>query len=96
MLHPKRRTLGLRVPDNAITLALLEVLDEPLVSTTLILPEAAAPLTRPEAIRDILGKQVDLVIDGGECSHEPTTVVDLTSEYPQVIREGKGDPKPFL
>ncbi|MEE9452408.1 MAG: L-threonylcarbamoyladenylate synthase [Gammaproteobacteria bacterium] len=96
MLHPKRRTLGLRVPDNAITLALLEVLDEPLVSTTLILPEAAAPLTRPEAIRDILGKQVDLVIDGGECSHEPTTVVDLTSEYPQVIRAGKGDPKPFL
>ncbi len=95
MLHPKRRTLGLRVPDNTITLALLEALEAPLMSTTLILPAADAPLSEPDAIRDLLGKQVDLIIDGGNCGHEPTTVVDLTGEYPQVIRHGKGDPTPF-
>lgn len=95
MLHPKRRTLGLRIPSNPITLALLEALDEPLMSTTLILPDAEYPLSEPEAIRDILGTQVDLIIDGGNCGHEPTTVVDLTQDYPQVIRAGKGDPSPF-
>lgn len=95
MLHPKRRTLGLRVPDNTIALALLEALEEPLMSTTLILPAADAPLSEPDAIRDVLGKQVDLIIDGGNCGHEPTTVVDLTGEYPHVIRHGKGDPTPF-
>lgn len=96
MLHPKRRTLGLRIPDNQITLALLEALDEPLMSTTLILPDTGVPLVNPDAIRDILGKRVELIIDGGHCSHEPTTVVDLTGEYPKVLREGKGDPEPFL
>lgn len=65
MLHPKRKTLGLRVPENKITLALLECLDAPLMSTTLILPGATAPLSEPEAIRDLLGNQVDLTIDGG-------------------------------
>ena len=95
MLHPKRKTLGLRVPANPITLALLEHLDAPIMSTTLILPGANAPLSEPEAIRDILGKQVDLIIDGGPCGHEPTTVVDLTGEYPVILREGKGDPEPF-
>ncbi|MDP3561332.1 MAG: L-threonylcarbamoyladenylate synthase [Legionellaceae bacterium] len=95
MLHPKRKTLGLRVPDHVICLALLECLDAPLMSSTLILPGAAAPLSEPESIRDLLGSHVDLIIDGGNCSHEPTTVVDLTGEYPVVIREGKGDPEPF-
>lgn len=95
MLHPKRKTLGLRVPENKITLALLDCLDAPLMSTTLILPDATAPLSEPEAIRDLLGNQVDLTIDGGHCGHEPTTVVDLTGEYPVVLREGKGDPEPF-
>ncbi|HBI21661.1 MAG TPA: threonylcarbamoyl-AMP synthase [Legionella sp.] len=95
MLHPKRKTLGLRVPENKITLALLECLDAPLMSTTLILPGATAPLSEPEAILDLLGNQVDLTIDGGHCGHEPTTVVDLTGEYPVVLREGKGDPEPF-
>lgn len=95
MLHPKRRTLGLRVPDNNITLALLDCLEEPLMSTTLILPGAEAPLTQPEAIKDLLGKRIDLIIDGGVCSHEPTTVVDLTGDYPVILREGKGDPEPF-
>jgi len=95
MLHPKRKTLGLRVPENTITLSLLECLDAPLMSTTLILPGASAPLSEPEAIKDLLGSQIDLIIDGGNCGQEPTTVVDLTGEYPVVVREGKGDPEPF-
>jgi len=95
MLHPKRKTLGLRVPENNITLALLECLDAPLMSSTLILPGAHAPLSQPEAIKDLLGTRIDLIIDGGDCGHEPTTVVDLTGDRPQVIREGKGDPEPF-
>ena len=95
MLHPKKKTLGLRVPDNTITLALLECLEAPLMSSTLILPGAKVPLSEPEAIRDILGNQIDLVIDGGNCGHEPTTVVDLTGDYPEILREGKGDPEPF-
>lgn len=95
MLHPKRKTLGLRVPENLITLSLLECLDAPLMSTTLILPGADSPLSEPEAIRDLLGGQVDLIIDGGNCGYEPTTVVDLTGDYPLIIREGKGDPTPF-
>jgi tRNA threonylcarbamoyl adenosine modification protein (Sua5/YciO/YrdC/YwlC family) len=95
MLHPKRKTLGLRVPSNLITLSLLEALDEPMMSTTLILPNAHYPLSEPEAIKDVLGNQVDLIIDGGNCGHEPTTVVDLTGDYPTIIREGKGDPTPF-
>lgn len=95
MLHPRRKTLGLRVPENIITLSLLECLDAPLMSTTFILPGATAPLAEPEAIRDLLGNQVDLIIDGGHCGHEPTTVVDLTGDYPVILREGKGDPEPF-
>lgn len=95
MLHPKRRTLGLRVPDNAITLALLECLDAPLVSTTLILPSSQVPLGEPEAIKDLLGNQIDLIIDGGNCGYEPTTIVDLTGDAPVVLREGKGSPDPF-
>ncbi len=95
MLHPKRKTLGLRVPENIITLSLLDCLDAPLMSTTLILPGALAPLSEPEAIKDVLGDQIDLIIDGGNCGHEPTTVVDLTGDYPVILREGKGCPEPF-
>lgn len=95
MLHPKRKTLGLRIPDHTISLSLLDYLEEPLMSTSLLLPGAEAPLSAPEAIKDLLGKQIDLIIDGGPCSHEPTTIVDLTGEKPFVVREGKGDPKPF-
>ena len=95
MLHPKKRTLGLRIPAQTITLSLLECLDAPLMSCTLILPGAQAPLSEPEAIWDVLGMQVDLVIDGGNCGQEPTTVVDLTGDYPVVLRVGRGDPTPF-
>jgi len=96
MMHPKRKTLGLRIPDHPIALALLEALSAPLMSTTLILPEANSPLSEPQAIHDILGNRVDLIIDGGNCGHEPTTVVDLVSGLPKVLREGKGDVTPFL
>lgn len=95
MLHPKRRTIGIRVPDHAIALALLEALEEPMMTTTLALPEAEAPLSEPEAIRDLLGKQVDLIIDGGNCGLEPTTVIDLLSGAPIILRKGKGDTSPF-
>lgn len=91
MLHPKRRILGLRVPDNSIALSLLEHMEEPLMSTTLILPGAESPLSSPDAIRDVLGKQVDLIIDGGHCGLEPTSVIDLTGDQPVVVRVGKGD-----
>lgn len=95
MLHPKKRSLGLRVPENTIALSLLDALDAPLMSTSLILPGAKVPLSEPEAIKDVLGTHIDLIIDGGNCGHEPTTVVDLTADYPVILREGKGDPKPF-
>ncbi|MDF1677265.1 MAG: L-threonylcarbamoyladenylate synthase [Legionellaceae bacterium] len=95
MLHPKRKTLGLRVPEHVIVLSLLECLGAPLVSSSLILPGASVPLGEPEAIRDILGHQTDLIIDGGHCGHLPTTVVDLTGDYPVVVREGQGDVAPF-
>jgi len=95
LLHPKRKTIGLRVPDNPIAQALLKELGEPLMSTTLILPGEDLPLTDPYEIREMLEHDVDLVIDGGFCGFEPTTVVDLTGDIPQVIREGAGDISPF-
>lgn len=90
LMHPKRRSIGLRVPENPIALALLEDLDEPLMSSTLILPGDELPQTEPWEIRETLEHQVDLVIDGGFCGLEPTTVVDLTGETPVVLREGRG------
>lgn len=96
LMHPKRRTIGIRIPDNAVTLALLAELDEPLMSTTLILPGAMVPIIDAEDIREQLEHQVDLVIDGGLCSIEPTSVVDMTSDVPKVIREGRGDTAPFM
>ncbi len=93
--HPKRKTIGLRVPGNPIAQALLEALDEPLISTTLMLPGADAPIVEPQSIRDLLGKRIDLVIDGGSCGVEPTTVIDLVDGAPRIIRVGKGDITPF-
>ncbi|AMP00601.1 tRNA threonylcarbamoyl adenosine modification protein, Sua5/YciO/YrdC/YwlC family [Collimonas arenae] len=89
--HPARKTIGLRVPEHSIVQALLEELGQPLIGTTLIMPGEGEALTDPEEVRDRLEKQIDLVIDGGACSLEPTTVVDLTDDEPQLIRQGRGD-----
>lgn len=88
--HPSRKTIGLRVPENCITHALLEELGQPLLGTTLILPNEDEPLTDPEIIRERLEKLVDLVIDGGACSLVPTSVIDMTRETPELIRQGRG------
>jgi len=88
--HPRRKTIGIRVPDNAIAQALLADLGEPLLSSTLILPGEDMPMTDAEEIRDTFGKRLDLVIDGGYCGFEPTTVVDLVSGAPEILRVGKG------
>jgi tRNA threonylcarbamoyl adenosine modification protein (Sua5/YciO/YrdC/YwlC family) len=93
--HPSRKTIGLRVPENRIAHALLEELGQPLLGTTLILPGQGEPLTDPDDIRERLERQVELVIDGGACSLEPTTVLDLTGEEPVLIRQGRGDAAPF-
>lgn len=89
--HPKRRTIGVRVPDNAVTHALLAELGEPIMSASLILPGEEFPPTDPYEIRQILEHQLDLVIDGGYCGMEPTTVIDLTGDQINVLRTGKGD-----
>jgi tRNA threonylcarbamoyl adenosine modification protein (Sua5/YciO/YrdC/YwlC family) len=90
--HPSRKTIGLRVPQNPITELLMAELGQPLLGTTLILPGDEQPLTDPDMVLERLGKQVDLVIDGGACSLEPTTVVDLTGDEPELVRAGRGDP----
>jgi tRNA threonylcarbamoyl adenosine modification protein (Sua5/YciO/YrdC/YwlC family) len=89
--HPKRSTIGMRIPDHPVALALLEELGEPLLSTTLILPDEEGPLNDVEQIRKLLEKQVDLVIDGGAVGVEFTTVIDLTGDIPVLLRRGKGD-----
>jgi tRNA threonylcarbamoyl adenosine modification protein (Sua5/YciO/YrdC/YwlC family) len=96
LMHPKRRTVGLRVPSNPIAMALLADLGEPMMSVTLIMPGEELPLTDPYDIRDLLEHEVDLVIDGGFCGLEATTVVDLADETPVVVRAGKGDVAPFV
>ncbi len=89
--HPKRKTIGIRIPDNNIALALLEELDQPLISSTLILPDDDFPMTDPYQIQLFLENQVDLIIDGGYSGHEATTVIDLMQSPPEVLRDGKGD-----
>lgn len=95
LMHPKRKTVGLRVPDNNIAMALLADLGEPLMSVTLIMPGEEYPLIDPYDIRQVLEHHVDLVIDGGFCGMEATTVVDLADGVPMVLRAGKGDTAPF-
>ena len=90
LLHPRRRTIGLRVPDHRVVQALLSELGEPLLSSTLTLPGDEWPLNDAREIRRRLERQVDLILDGGSCGVTPTTVVDLTGEAPVVTREGKG------
>lgn len=88
--NPKRRTIGIRVPEHRVAHALLVELDEPLMSSTLILPDDPLPLTDPIDIRERLQHQVDLVIDGGNCGLDPTTVVDLSEGQPEIMRQGRG------
>ena len=95
LLHPKRKTIGIRVPDHPVALALAEELGEPLMSTTLLLPDQDIPYTDAQDIQDRIGKLVDLIVDGGPGGVEPSTVVDLTTGMPSVIRQGKGDPSVF-
>jgi len=95
LLHPKRRQIGIRVPDNRIALDLLENVGEPLMTSTLMLPGESLPMTDPYEINAVLGHQLDLVIDGGFCGFEGTTVIDLTQELPMVTRQGAGDASAF-
>lgn len=95
VLHPKRKTIGIRIPAHPICQALLAALGEPLLTTTLQLPGEEFPLNDPENIRDRIGKQLDLIIDGGFGTLESTTVVDLSEGSPVLLRQGLGDPAPF-
>jgi len=95
MQHPKRNTIGLRIPDHPVVLALLEELDEPLLSSTLVLPGDELPMNDAEEIRERLEHQVELVMDAGSCGVDMTTVIDLTSDVPELIRQGKGSIEPF-
>lgn len=96
LLQPKRKTIGLRVPDYPITQALLAALNEPLMSVTLMLPGQQTPLSDNEEIISSFNRDVELIIDGGYCSGEATSVIDLTQNPPQVIRAGKGDLSDFF
>jgi len=95
VLHPKRKTIGLRVPDHPVMLALLEELGEPLVSSTLLLPDDDLPLVSADDIRDRMQRDLELVIESGPCGLEMTTVVDLTGGAPELLREGKGELRPL-
>ena len=90
LVHPKRRTIGLRVPDHPVANGLLEALNEPIMSTSLIMPGEAVPLSEPDEFRVRLEKVVDLIVDGGAGGLVPTTVVDLTDDAPRVTRQGLG------
>jgi tRNA threonylcarbamoyl adenosine modification protein (Sua5/YciO/YrdC/YwlC family) len=95
LMQAKRRTIGLRVPDNAITQALLAHLDEPLMSVTMMLPGETLPLTDPYDIKQTLEHELDLIIDGGFCGMEPTSIIDLVEGTPEIIRRGQGDVSDF-
>ncbi|MFT6902512.1 MAG: tRNA threonylcarbamoyl adenosine modification protein (Sua5/YciO/YrdC/YwlC family) [Colwellia sp.] len=95
LLNPKKKTIGIRVPDNAIVQALLAELQEPIMSTTLIMPGEERAEYDPEHIRDILEHQVDLIINGGHLGEHPTTVIDFSEDKVNIIRVGEGDPTPF-
>ena len=95
LLNPRRKTVGIRVPDHAVVQALLKEYPEPLLSTTLQLPGDEVPMTDAREIEQRIGHAVDLVLDGGNCGLEPSTIVDLSGELPRLLRAGKGDPRPF-
>jgi len=95
LAHAKKRTVGVRIPDHAVTLALVRALGEPLLSSTLLLPGEEQPMTDGWLVKEELDHLVDVVIDAGETPHEPTTVVDWSDGYPEVVRVGAGDPSRF-
>lgn len=95
LMHAKRSTIGLRIPDSKIVQELLHELNEPLMSVSLVLPDQEYPLVDAKEIYDSLGRQVDLVINGGSCGSTPSTIVDLVDGTPKIIRVGKGDPAVF-
>ncbi|MEU6022928.1 L-threonylcarbamoyladenylate synthase [Micromonospora sp. NPDC047134] len=95
LLHPRKRTVGVRIPDHPVTQALLDGLGEPLLSSTLLLPGDEEPLTQGWEIKERLDHAVDAVIDAGDCGTEPTTVVDFSEGEPEIVRVGAGDPERF-
>ena len=95
LMHPKKKTIGLRIPDHPIALSILAELDEPMMTTTLIMPSEKYPMNDPPEIRQTLQKQLDLIIDGGSCGLVPTTIIDLLDEHPVILRKGKGNTTPF-
>jgi tRNA threonylcarbamoyl adenosine modification protein (Sua5/YciO/YrdC/YwlC family) len=95
LAHPRKRTVGVRIPDHPVALALLRELGKPLVSSTLLLPGEDEPMTDGWSIKERFDAEVDAVIDSGECGTQPTTVVDFSAGYPEVVRVGAGDPSPF-
>jgi tRNA threonylcarbamoyl adenosine modification protein (Sua5/YciO/YrdC/YwlC family) len=95
VLHPKRKTIGLRIPDHAVALSLLAEIGEPLLTTTLIMPGDEGPLTEAWEIQDRLDDRIELIIDGGHCGTMPTTMIDLTSMPPGLVRAGRGPLEPF-
>ena len=95
LMHPKKRTVGVRIPDHVVVSALLEELGEPMLTSTLILPGETEPRTLGWEIKEDLDHQVDVVVEAGETSAEPTTVVDWSEGYPEIVRVGAGDPERF-
>ncbi len=95
LLHPKKKTVGVRIPDHPVAQALLAGLGEPMLSSTLLMPGEDEPMTEGWLIKEFLDHQVDAVIDSGECGREPTTVVDFSGPVPEVVRRGMGDPSRF-
>jgi tRNA threonylcarbamoyl adenosine modification protein (Sua5/YciO/YrdC/YwlC family) len=95
LMHPRKHTVGVRIPANTVTQAILAELGEPLVSSTLLLPGEEEPMTQGWEIKERLDHQVDAVVDGGECGVEPTTVIDLSGDEPEIVRQGAGDPTRF-
>jgi tRNA threonylcarbamoyl adenosine modification protein (Sua5/YciO/YrdC/YwlC family) len=96
LMHPKKKTVGVRIPDHVVAQAILGELGEPLLSSTLLLPGEEEPMTQGWEIKDTLDHVLDAVVDSGDCGTEPTTVVDLSGDEPEVVRRGAGDPSPFL
>jgi tRNA threonylcarbamoyl adenosine modification protein (Sua5/YciO/YrdC/YwlC family) len=95
LLHPKKKTVGVRIPEHTVVRALLDELGEPILSSTLLLPDQEEPPTLGWEIKELLDHQLDAVVDSGECGTEPTTVVDLSGPEPEIVRKGAGDPARF-